>query len=76
MEKVWLPWAPVRPDKSTRVMNRVLWAGPTTAKGSEGHEPLVVGLEQSQWAEVLKAMQLPPFSSARAKSMQGAQQQA
>lgn len=76
MKKVWLPWALVGPDKSTRDMNGVLWAGPTTAKGSEGREPLVVGLKQSRWAEVLKAARLSPFSRALAKSMQGAQQQA
>lgn len=41
MKKVQLQQALVGPDKSTRDTNTGLWAGPATAKGSEGREPLV-----------------------------------
>lgn len=41
MKKVWLQWAPVGTDKSTRDVNTAPWAGPETAKGWEGQEPLV-----------------------------------
>lgn len=41
MKNVWLQWALMDPDKSTRDTNAVLWAGPATAKDSEGQEPLV-----------------------------------